>query len=78
MIVGVPGILIWGLGIPFISFIVLFQNKRYLHYLEVREKYGFLYNGFRKEFYFWESVTMYRKIALITISIFVRRFGNIV
>ena len=37
--------------------------------------FGFLYNGYRKEFYFWEIVIMYRKIAIIFIAVFIANYG---
>ena len=41
------------------------------------KKYGFLCNGYRKEYFFWESVNMYRKISIIFISIFLKIAGVI-
>lgn len=38
---------------------------------EVKEKYGFLYNGYRKRYYFWEVIIMYRKIMVIVIAVFI-------
>ena len=40
-------------------------------------KYGFLYRGYRKEFFYWESVIIYRKICLIMIAVFVSTWGVI-
>ena len=40
-------------------------------------KYGFLYNGYKKNYYFWESVNMYRKIAVIFVSVFLKLAGVI-
>jgi hypothetical protein len=51
-------------------------NKE-LDYIETREKYGFLYNGYKKTYYFWESVNMYRKISIIFVSVFLRVAGVI-
>jgi len=65
--VALPGIIIWGLGIPFFAFILVSQEKNKLHTLETREKFGFLYRGYKKQYYYWESVIMYRKIILIFI-----------
>ena len=45
--------------------------------MEVKEKYGFLYNGYRKQYYYWEVIIMYRKIIIIFIAVFVSNFGYI-
>ena len=73
----IPGIVIWGLGIPFFAFILLTREKERLNTLAVREKLGFLYRGYKKQFYYWESIIMYRKIALIFISVFIQTYGVI-
>ena len=73
--IAVPAIIVWGLGIPFFGFILLFRDRKNLDKLPVKEKFGFLYRGYSKDFYYWEIVIMYRKIALIFISVFVQQFG---
>ena len=72
----IPSIIAWGLGIPAFAFLVLRANKASLHKLETRQKFGFLFNGYKLDFFYWEIVIMYRKIAIIFISIFLRRFGS--
>ena len=75
--VAAPSLIIWGFGIPLVAWIVLSKNKKNLEMIDLREKYGFLYNGYKKSFYFWESVIMYRKIIIIFISVFLSEFGTI-
>ena len=77
LIIAVPSVIIWGFGIPAFAWILLARNKKELDLLKKREKYGFLYNGYKKDFYFWESVNMYRKITIICISVFLRVAGVI-
>ena len=76
-ILAVPSLIIWGFGIPAFAWLILARNKNNLEKLEAREKYGFLYNGYKKNFYFWESVNMYRKITIIFISVFLKLAGVI-
>lgn len=45
--------------------------------METKEKYGFLYNGYQKRFYYWEVVIMYRKILIIFIAVFISALGAI-
>lgn len=75
--VAAPSIVVWGLGIPFFALVLLTRLRKNLDVLETREKYGFLYRGYRKEFYFWEIIIMYRKIALIFIAVFISAYGTI-
>jgi hypothetical protein len=77
MIIAVPSIIIWGFGIPFFAWIILSRSKDDLDLVETREKYGFLYNGYKKNYYYWESVNMYRKITIIFISVFLKLAGVI-
>jgi hypothetical protein len=77
MTTALPSIIVWGLGIPAFAFLLLQKEKHRLKYPDVKEKYGFLYNGYRKAFYFWEVVIMYRKIMVIFIAVFISNFGVI-
>lgn len=45
--VALPAILVWGLGIPFFAFILLFRARKDLDDLGTRERLGFLYRGYR-------------------------------
>ena len=75
--VALPCILVWGLGIPFFAYILLQREKERLKRIEVREKFGFLYNGYKKDFYYWEVVIMYRKILVVFIAVFLVNLGSI-
>ena len=43
-----------------------------------KEKFGFLYNGYKRKDYYWEIIIMYRKILSIFVSVFLNRIGVIV
>ena len=77
IMIAVPSLIIWGFGIPAFAWVVLSRNKENLDNIDTREKYGFLYNGYKKKYYFWESVNMYRKISIIFVSVFLRVSGVI-
>ena len=72
-----PSIIVWGLGIPFFAFTLLTRERETLDKLATKEKFGFLYNGYKKDFYYWEIVIMYRKIAIIFIAVFISSSGVI-
>ena len=69
--VAMPSIIVWGLGIPFFAFILMYRERAKLDKVETKEKFGFLYNGYQVELFFWEIVIMYRKIAMIFIAVFI-------
>jgi hypothetical protein len=70
--VAIPCLIVWGLGIPFFALIMLMRSKDSLTKIETKEMFGFLYNGYKRENYFWEIIIMYRKIVLIFISVFLQ------
>lgn len=70
-----PCIFVWGLGIPFFALTLLIKVRKRLDKDDTKLRYGFLFRGYRKEFYYWEIVIMYRKIGLIMIAVFVSDFG---
>ena len=69
--VAMPSIVVWGLGIPAFAFVLLTRDRKKLGTIEIREKLGFLYNGYKHDYYYWEIVIMYRKIILIFIAVFI-------
>ncbi|CDW74640.1 UNKNOWN [Stylonychia lemnae] len=75
--IGLPSLVVWGLGIPLFAFVLLERDHKSLDSLIIRQKYGFLYRGFKRRFYYWEIVITYRKIFLIFIQIFLVQYGVI-
>ena len=75
--IAVPSIIVWGLGIPLFALILMRRERHQLTALTTKEKFGFLYNGYQQEMYYWEILIMYRKIGLIFISVFLQSQGVI-
>jgi len=71
LIIAIPGVITWCLGIPTIALLLVVSNCRELAFTRVKAKYGFLYNGYKPTRYYWEFVIIYRKILIIFISVFV-------
>jgi len=69
--VALPGILLWGVAVPLLALIRLCMKRRTLDMLETRIPFGFLYNGYRTQRFYWEFTILYRKIIIITIGVFV-------
>ena len=69
-VVVIPSIILWAIGVPTILLILMTKNKRRLHLDYYRVVFGFLFNGYKQNRYYWEINIMYRKILLITLSVF--------
>ncbi|CDW79374.1 UNKNOWN [Stylonychia lemnae] len=76
--VAMPAMIVWGLGIPLFASQLMYHERHKLDSLETKAKYGFLFRGYKKRFYYWESIVMYRKTLLIFISVFFVSFGVLV
>lgn len=68
--------MLWVIGIPWVAWALLREHRNRLHNQEVKERYGFLFNGYKQRTYYWESVVMFRKVAMIFISVFLRSLGT--
>ncbi|KAK1444064.1 G protein-coupled receptor-related domain containing protein [Babesia gibsoni] len=67
-LLGMGGLIFWGFGIPFFSFLVLLLNRKKLYAPDVRMKYGFLHNGYQQDYWFWEAVVFIRKCLVLVIG----------
>ncbi|CDW84862.1 UNKNOWN [Stylonychia lemnae] len=70
----IPAVIVWGAGIPLFAYLILLKDRFKLENLDVRQKYGFLYRGYRTKYFYWEIVIMYRKIIIIIIAVFKKPF----
>ena len=76
--VAMPCLLLWGLGIPATIYTMLKKESDKLSTVKVKQQFGFLFNGYKRNTYYWEIVIMYRKILCIFIATFLRPYGVIV
>jgi hypothetical protein len=86
--VALPSLAVWckfifhheilGLGIPAFAFFKMYKRRNELGKQEVKEMFGFLYNGYKKHAFYWEIVIMYRKICIIFISVFLNKVSKVV
>ncbi|CAD2100205.1 cysteine repeat modular protein 2, putative [Plasmodium vinckei] len=67
-ILGISGLIVWGIGIPLVFYLLLYKNRRKLHNENVLLKYGFLNNGYNFQFWYWETVVFLRKKMILLIS----------
>ena len=64
-ILGIPMILIWGLGIPISALIVMIRLRKSLDTWNVQKYLLMLYQGLKLECYYWELINSARKILLL-------------
>ena len=76
MSVGLLGLLIWTLGIPTCTMLLLYDERKNRALRSVKMKYGFLYKGYTPRSYMWEILVMYRKVFIAFISIFLASYGT--
>ncbi|EAR83879.2 transmembrane protein, putative (macronuclear) [Tetrahymena thermophila SB210] len=65
----IPGIILWGVAIPFFILKNIYNNKSRLDLYEVKLKFGFLYVDYKKQYYYWEFIKIYKKVIIMVISI---------
>ena len=70
LVVCVPMVVLYVLGIPLMSFRLLWINRAALHTPDIKRLFFFLYTGYEPEFWFWEYTIVTRKIVLVAISVF--------
>ncbi|CAG9325837.1 unnamed protein product [Blepharisma stoltei] len=70
LVVSLPSILFWGILLPTICLVALIRKRGHLEELNVRLRYGFLFNGYHLKQYYWEFIIIYSKIILICCSVF--------
>ncbi|TNV88056.1 hypothetical protein FGO68_gene6920 [Halteria grandinella] len=76
---GVPSLIIYGAGIPFIGFLAIYRNRYNLERSFVKQRYGFLYNGYKTgHASYWEIFVIYRKVVIIFIQVYFVQNGKLV
>lgn len=65
-----PSIIIWVFGIPLSVLCLLYCIRSNLHSPSIKLRFGFLYMGYAPQHYYWEFVTLGRKIAVLSVLSF--------
>ncbi|OMJ89933.1 hypothetical protein SteCoe_7822 [Stentor coeruleus] len=69
-----PSLIVWCILAPIALLIFLTKYRNELNTKEERFKYGFIYKGYKTERFYWEFITMSRKLTIISAAVF---FKNI-
>jgi hypothetical protein len=70
MMLTIPQIILYVLGLPIAGTIHLLRNKDNLHKQQFYTRYGLLYLGYRDERAWWELVVAFRKVAVVSVGTF--------
>lgn len=90
LIISIPSVFIWALGIPLFALFLLVANRKTLYMqdynpvtesehkkiVEVKMKYGFIFAGYKGKTYYWEVILLYRKLGIIMATVFLSTFSN--
>lgn len=71
-VAAIIGLIGFTVGLPVYSVLLLRHNRHKLHTEHVRRRFGFLYDGYKPQFYAWESIVVSRKLMVVCIASFVR------
>ncbi len=55
---------------------MLYDERNNLETKQIKQKYGFLYRGYKKKSYYWEVATMFRKVLVTFVSVFLQSSGS--
>jgi len=68
--IAIPNFLLWTIIMPLMLFNVLKKRAKNLHDVEIYAKYSFVYEGLKRERYYWEFLIIARKTLVIIIFVF--------
>ena len=71
-----PQILLWLLGLPLGALLILYKNKKKLMDERIQFKWGLLFSGYRMELWWWEMTIVIRKVCIVVVGgVFGSRLG---
>ena len=76
LLLGAGMVVCYSFGIPGMAGTLLYRLKRDGKLMEKRQVYGFLFVGFKEDYYYWEVVIMLRKLFFAFIAVVLRSFGE--
>jgi len=68
-------LVIWVLGMPIIAFIFLYKSRNNLEDPTVKKYLLILYQGLRKETFYWELVNTLRKFLILAFNAFLSTYS---
>jgi len=70
LVIALPNFVFWTILLPLILLLVLKKNAKNLNDPEIYARYSFVYEGLKKERYYWEFLILTRKTLIVIIFVF--------
>ncbi|CAD8066341.1 unnamed protein product [Paramecium sonneborni] len=70
----IPLMICFGLIFPIILFITLNQNKKNFNNYSIKQKFGYLFNEYQKNYYYWELIRLSQRLLLTLIIVLLQDF----
>ena len=68
-------IIVWVIGAPVLAFYILFKNRNRLDDPQFQRYMIVIYQGFKKNKYYWELLNVVRKVTIVAINVFLSQLG---
>ncbi|EQC33792.1 hypothetical protein, variant [Saprolegnia diclina VS20] len=76
LFVGVPSLIVYTLGIPAYALYTLHKHRDTLEDPRTKLQLGFLFDGYKTQYYYWEIWVMMRKVLVSAVSVFLKNWGT--
>ncbi|CAI2370757.1 unnamed protein product [Moneuplotes crassus] len=67
---GLPMILIWVAGMPFLLFVILYKNRNKLEKETIQKYFLIVYQGLKSKCFYWEIFNTFRKFIVLAFNVF--------
>jgi hypothetical protein len=73
--IALPMLAVWVIGMPLSAFLVMYKYRGNLEDWHVKKYFLILYQGLRKETFYWEFVNTSRKILILVLNVFLYSYS---
>lgn len=74
--IGLPSILIWVIGMPFLGFCFLKSRRDKLLDPVFFGRFRMIYQGLKPSVFYWEFVNIIRKTFLVSVNVFLNLYSS--
>lgn len=70
------GVIVWGISGPGYIFYQIYKSRKNLFEHDIKFKYGFLFNGYLRNRYYWEFIIFIKKLLIVFLTVFMESEFN--
>lgn len=74
--IGMPMLLVWVIGMPLLALVIIIRNRKNLEDWKIKKYFLVLYQGLRKETFYWEFVNTFRKFIILLFNVFLTQYDS--